>query len=84
LPTIKRRLKSFLGDKQQVRKRACEELLRCYSADMPRRNVEILETVVDYQASFAKRCKAASLPELTSVEWWTRVAVVLMFFTGRY
>ena len=84
LPTIKRRAIAFFCEKGQVRKRACEELLRCYSRDIPTSNKKLLETVVAYQSSFYAKLKAAFLPELTSVEWWTRIAVVMSFFANRY
>lgn len=84
LATIKRRFKSFLAGKEAVRLKTCRELLRCYACDMPQRHRDILECVAAYRSSFAMKCRAAFLPELTSVEWWTRIAVVLTFFANRF
>ena len=79
-----RRFRMFLDGKDSIRMKTCEQLLKCYSKDMPERHVDILNSIMTYRASVKNKFKLLSYKEIKTTSCFAGFSFFISVFANRY
>ena len=79
-----RRFRMFLDGKDSIRMKTCEQLLKCYSKDMPERHVDILNSIMVYRFSLKNKLKLLRFKEIRTTYSFARLFFCITVFANRY
>jgi rhamnosyltransferase len=79
-----RRFRMFLDGKDSIRMKTCEQLLKCYSKDMPERHVDILNSIMQYRSSIKNKLKLLRFKEINTTSCFARCFFCISVFANRY
>lgn len=79
-----RRFRMFLDGKDSIRMKTCEQLLKCYSKDMPERHVDILNCIMAYRTSVKNKFKLLCFKEINTTSCVGRLFFGISVFANRY